>query len=105
MAKEKIHILGICGTFMGGLAILGKEAGLEISGCDSNIYPPMSEHLSEMGIDIIPGYDPSDLPKADFYVIGNAISRGNPALEELLNRKANLISGPQWLYSLSLIHI
>ena len=99
MAKEKIHILGICGTFMGGLAILGKEAGLEISGCDSNIYPPMSEHLAEMGIDIITGYDPSDLPKADFYVIGNAISRGNPALEELLNRKANLISGPQWLYN------
>jgi UDP-N-acetylmuramate: L-alanyl-gamma-D-glutamyl-meso-diaminopimelate ligase len=99
MAKEKIHILGICGTFMGGLAILGKEAGLEISGCDSNIYPPMSEHLSEMGIDIIPGYDPSDLPKADFYVIGNAISRGNSALEELLNRKANLFSGPQWLYN------
>ena len=99
MAKEKIHILGICGTFMGGLAILGKEAGLEISGCDSNIYPPMSEHLFEMGIEINSGYNPSDLPKADFYVIGNAISRGNPALEELLNRKANLISGPQWLYN------
>ena len=64
MAKEKIHILGKCGTFMGGLAILGKEAGLEVSGCDSNIYPPMSEHLAEMGIDIITGYDPSDLPKA-----------------------------------------
>ena len=104
MAKEKIHILGICGTFMGGLAILGKEAGLEISGCDLNIYPPMSDHLSEMGIDIISGYDPSDIPEADFYVIGNTISRGNAALEELLNRKANLISGPQWLY-LSLIHI
>ena len=99
MAKEKIHILGICGTFMGGLAILGKEAGLEISGCDSNIYPPMSEHLAEMGIEIISGYGPSDLPNADIYVIGNAISRGNPALEELLNRKANIISGPQWLYS------
>ena len=53
MAKEKIHILGICGTFMGGLAILGYEGGLQISGCDSNIYPPMSEHLSEIGIDII----------------------------------------------------
>ncbi len=99
MVKEKIHILGICGTFMGGLAILGKEAGLEISGCDSNIYPPMSEHLSDMGIDIISGYDPSNIPEADFYVVGNAISRGNAALEELLNRKANLISGPQWLYN------
>ena len=118
MAKDKIHILGICGTFMGGLAILGKEAGLEISGCDSNIYPPMSDHLSEMGIDIVSGYDPFDIPEADFYVIGNTISRGNAALEELLNRKANLISGPQWLYNfilkekkviavsgLSLIHI
>ena len=99
MAKEKIHILGICGTFMGGLAILGKEAGLEISGCDSNIYPPMSEHLLDMGIDVISGYDPSDIPKADYYVIGNTISRGNAALEELLNKKANLVSGPQWLYN------
>ena len=98
MVKEKIHILGICGTFMGGLAILGKEAGLEISGCDSNIYPPMSEHLNEAEIEIISGYDPADIPEADFYVIGNSISRGNAALEELLNRKANLISGPQWLY-------
>ena len=98
MVKEKIHILGICGTFMGGLAILGKEAGLEISGCDSNIYPPMSEHLNEAEIEIISGYDPADIPEADFYVIGNSISRGNAALEELLNRKANLISGPQWLH-------
>ena len=99
MANNKIHILGICGTFMGGLAILGKEAGLEISGCDSNIYPPMSEHLLDMGIDVISGYDPSDIPKADYYVIGNTISRGNAALEELLNKKANLVSGPQWLYN------
>jgi UDP-N-acetylmuramate: L-alanyl-gamma-D-glutamyl-meso-diaminopimelate ligase len=98
MSKERVHILGICGTFMGGLALLGKEQGLEISGCDLNIYPPMSDHLHEMGIDISEGYDPSKLPEADCYVIGNSISRGNPALEFLLSKKANLISGPDWLY-------
>ena len=98
MSKERVHILGICGTFMGGLALLGKEQGLEISGCDFNIYPPMSDHLHEMGIDISEGYDPSKLPEADCYVIGNSISRGNPALEFLLSKKANLISGPDWLY-------
>ena len=64
MSKERVHILGICGTFMGGLALLGKEQGLEISGCDLNIYPPMSDHLHEMGIDISEGYDPSKLPEA-----------------------------------------
>ena len=98
MAKDKVHILGICGTFMGGLALLGKEEGIEISGCDTNIYPPMSDHLREMGIEIIEGYDANKLPDADFYVIGNSISRGNPALEHLLSSQANLISGPEWLY-------
>ena len=98
MSKERVHILGICGTFMGGLALLGKEQGLEISGCDANIYPPMSDHLHEMGIDITEGYNSSKLPEADCYVIGNSISRGNPALEFLLSKKANLISGPEWLY-------
>ena len=98
MAKDKVHILGICGTFMGGLALLGKEEGIDISGCDTNIYPPMSDHLREMGIEIIEGYDANKLPDADIYVIGNSISRGNPALEYLLSSKANLISGPEWLY-------
>ena len=98
MSKDRVHILGICGTFMGGLAILGKEEGLEISGCDANIYPPMSDHLNEMGIEIAEGYDSSKLPEADYYVIGNSISRGNPALEFLLSKKADLISGPEWLY-------
>ena len=118
MAKDKVHILGICGTFMGGLALLGKEEGIDISGCDTNIYPPMSDHLREMGIEIIEGYDANKLPDADCYVIGNSISRGNPALEYLLSNQANLISGPEWLYKnilkdkkviavsgLSLIHI
>ena len=98
MSKERVHILGICGTFMGGLALMGKEKGLEISGCDENIYPPMSDHLKDMGIEIIEGYDSSDLPVADYYVIGNSISRDNPALEYLLSKKSNLISGPEWLY-------
>ena len=98
MSKERVHILGICGTFMGGLALMGKEKGIEISGCDENIYPPMSDHLKDMGIEIIEGYDSSDLPVADYYVIGNSISRGNPALEYLLSKKSNLISGPEWLY-------
>ena len=98
MSKERVHILGICGTFMGGLAILGKENGIDISGCDENIYPPMSDHLEKMGIQIMQGYDASLIPDADRYVIGNSISRGNPALEYLLSTKANLISGPDWLY-------
>ena len=98
MSKERVHILGICGTFMGGLAILGKENGIDISGCDENIYPPMSDHLEEMGIQIMQGYDASLIPDADRYVIGNSISRGNPALEYLLSTKADLISGPDWLY-------
>ena len=98
MSKERVHILGICGTFMGGLALMGKEKGIEISGCDENIYPPMSDHLKDMGIEIIEGYDSSDLPDADYFVIGNSISRGNPALEYLLSKKSNLISGPEWLY-------
>ena len=98
MSKERVHILGICGTFMGGLALMGKEKGIEISGCDENIYPPMSDHLQDMGIEIIEGYDSSELPVADYYVIGNSISRGNPALEYLLSKKSNLISGPEWLY-------
>ena len=99
MSKDRVHILGICGTFMGGLALLGKEEGLEISGCDANIYPPMSDHLRDLGIEIIEGYDASKLPDADYYVIGNSISRGNPALEYLLSKKANIISGPEWLYN------
>ena len=94
MSKERVHILGICGTFMGGLALMGKEKGIEISGCDENIYPPMSDHLQDMGIEIIEGYDSSELPVADYYVIGNSISRGNPALEYLLSKKSNLISVP-----------
>ena len=82
-----IHILGICGTFMGGIAQLAKSLGIEVSGCDAGVYPPMSDQLKQAGIHLIEGYDPEQLDAgADLYIIGNAISRGNPLLEEILNR-------------------
>ena len=98
MSKKKVHILGICGTFMGGLALLAKEKGLEVTGCDTNFYPPMSDHLQDMGIEIMEGFDISDLPKADEFVVGNSMSRGNSAVEYLLSNRLNIISGPDWLY-------
>jgi len=90
-----IHILGICGTFMGSLAILAKEMGLKVTGCDQAVYPPMSTQLEEQGIGLISGYDLKQLDLgADLYVIGNAISRGNPLLEEILNQGLPYTSGP-----------
>jgi UDP-N-acetylmuramate-alanine ligase len=83
---------------MGSLALLAKELGYEVSGCDFNTYPPMSDLLQNQDIDLITGYDVKDLPKADSYVIGNALSRGNPLIEEILNKKKNYISGPDWIY-------
>jgi len=99
MINKKIHILGICGTFMGGLALLARESGYEITGSDENIYPPMSDHLNEQGIKITLGYAVEDIPEADVYLIGNALSRGNEAVEYLLNKRANILSGPEWLYT------
>jgi UDP-N-acetylmuramate: L-alanyl-gamma-D-glutamyl-meso-diaminopimelate ligase len=99
MINQKIHILGICGTFMGGLALLARESGYEVTGCDENIYPPMSDHLNEQGIKIKHGYSVEDIPEADVYLIGNALSRGNEAVEYLLNKRANILSGPEWLYA------
>ena len=99
MINKKIHILGICGTFMGGLALLARESGYEVTGCDENIYPPMSDHLNEQGIKIKHGYSVEDIPEADVYLIGNALSRGNEAVEYLLNERANILSGPEWLYT------
>lgn len=99
MINKKIHILGICGTFMGGLALLARESGYEVTGCDENIYPPMSDHLNEQGIKITHGYSVEDIPEADVYLIGNALSRGNAAVEYLLNKRANILSGPEWLYA------
>jgi UDP-N-acetylmuramate: L-alanyl-gamma-D-glutamyl-meso-diaminopimelate ligase len=93
-----IHILGICGTFMGGIAALAKSAGYAVSGSDSNVYPPMSTQLEELGITIHQGYDVDQLePTPECVVIGNAMSRGNPAVEAVLNSGLPYKSGPQWL--------
>src|SRR4051795_7765622 len=93
-----IHILGICGTFMGGLAVLAKEAGHKVTGCDSNVYPPMSTQLQAQGIELIEGFSPDQVDlQPDLFVIGNVVSRGNPLMEEILNRGLPYTSGPQWL--------
>jgi len=93
-----IHILGICGTFMGSLALLAKARGLRVSGCDANVYPPMSTQLQQAGIDLIEGFDPSQLsPRPDVVVIGNALSRGNPLVEAVLNQNLPYTSGPAFL--------
>tara|TARA_B110000014_G_scaffold258716_1_gene245273 strand:+ start:5709 stop:7061 length:1353 start_codon:yes stop_codon:yes gene_type:complete len=95
--KEKIHFLGICGTFMGGLALLARDRGYEVSGCDANIYPPMSKILEDQKINLVQGYDLDDLPDVDLYIIGNALSRGNPLIEFLLDNKKEFLSGPEWM--------
>lgn len=93
-----IHILGICGTFMGGIAQLARAAGHRVTGCDANVYPPMSDQLASAGIELIEGFDESQVVlRPDLYVIGNAISRGNPLLEKILNDQLPYTSGPQWL--------
>lgn len=93
-----IHILGICGTFMGGIAVLAKQLGHRVTGSDLNVYPPMSTQLEEQGIELIQGYDPSQLdPAPDMVVIGNAMSRGNPCVEYVLDRNLPYTSGPEWL--------
>ncbi len=99
MDKAKhIHILGICGTFMGGIAALAKQAGYHVTGCDANVYPPMSTQLESQGIELIEGFGVEQLDLVpDVFVIGNVVSRGNPLMEEILNRNLPYISGPQWL--------
>ncbi len=93
-----IHILGIGGTFMGGIAALAKAAGHAVTGCDANVYPPMSTQLEAQGIRLIEGYGPDQLSlQPDVCVIGNVITRGNALMEEILNRGLPYISGPQWL--------
>ena len=93
-----IHILGICGTFMGGIALLARELGITVSGSDANVYPPMSTQLAGAGIDLQTGYAAAHLqPVPDCAVIGNAMSRGNPAVEHVLNNGMAYTSGPQWL--------
>jgi UDP-N-acetylmuramate: L-alanyl-gamma-D-glutamyl-meso-diaminopimelate ligase len=94
-----IHILGICGTFMGGLAVLARGAGHTVTGCDAGVYPPMSTQLEAQGIRLIEGYDAEQLNglNADLFVIGNVVSRGNPLMEAILDRGLPYTSGPQWL--------
>ena len=93
-----IHILGICGTFMGGIAAIAKQAGHKVTGCDANVYPPMSTQLEAMGIELIQGFgaEQADIG-ADIFVVGNVVTRGKPLMEEILNRGLPYISGPQWL--------
>ncbi len=93
-----IHILGICGTFMGGLAVLAKEAGHKVTGCDANVYPPMSTQLRAQGIELIEGFGTEQLAlQPDLYVIGNVVSRGNPLMEAIMDRGLPYVSGPQWI--------
>ena len=95
----RLHILGICGTFMGGLARIARSLGHEVSGCDAHAYPPMSEQLASLGIAVHEGYDAGQLERypADLYVIGNAMTRGKPVIEAILERNLAYVSGPQWL--------
>src|SRR5215216_4662470 len=93
-----VHILGICGTFMGGIAAIAKAAGHRVTGCDTNVYPPMSEQLSALGIELIQGFGAEQAAlKPDVWVIGNVVTRGNPLMEAILDGGGRYISGPQWL--------
>jgi UDP-N-acetylmuramate: L-alanyl-gamma-D-glutamyl-meso-diaminopimelate ligase len=96
-----IHILGICGTFMGGIAAIARQAGHRVTGCDANVYPPMSTQLEAQDIQLTEGYSSEQLSqlgsKPDLFVIGNVVSRGNPLMEAILNQGLPYVSGPQWL--------
>ena len=93
-----LHILGICGTFMGGIAAIARQAGHQVTGCDANVYPPMSTQLEAQGISLIEGFAADQLSlKPDLFVIGNVVSRGNPLMEAILNAGLPYVSGPQWL--------
>jgi UDP-N-acetylmuramate: L-alanyl-gamma-D-glutamyl-meso-diaminopimelate ligase len=93
-----IHILGVCGTFMGGIAVIAQAAGHRVTGCDANVYPPMSTQLAAQGIQLIEGYEADQLAlNPDLWVIGNVVSRGKPLVEGILNQGHPYVSGPQWL--------
>ncbi len=93
-----IHILGICGTFMGGLALIARSAGHRVTGCDAHVYPPMTTQLAEQGIALVEGYGADQLTlRPDIWVVGNAVTRGNPLMEAILDAGDRFISGPQWL--------
>lgn len=93
-----LHILGICGTFMGGIAAIAKQMGFRVSGCDANVYPPMSTQLEQLGIELKSGYLVEHLnDEPDLVIVGNAMARGNVMVEHVLDRKIPYTSGPQWL--------
>ena len=93
-----LHILGICGTFMGGIAAIARQAGHRVTGCDANVYPPMSTQLEAQGIELIEGFSPEQISlKPDLFIIGNVVSRGNPLMEAILDQGLPYQSGPQWL--------
>ncbi|HXS28125.1 MAG TPA: UDP-N-acetylmuramate:L-alanyl-gamma-D-glutamyl-meso-diaminopimelate ligase [Steroidobacteraceae bacterium] len=93
-----IHILGVCGTFMGGIAAIAKSAGHRVTGSDRNVYPPMSTQLAALGIDVVEGFDPAQLdPAPDIVVVGNVMTRGTPVIEVLLDQGIAYASGPEWL--------
>jgi len=96
--SQHLHILGICGTFMGGIAAIASAAGYRVTGCDANVYPPMSEQLAALGIELIEGFGAEQLRlKPDLWVVGNVVTRGNPLMEAILDRGDRYVSGPQWL--------
>src|SRR5690554_2406789 len=100
-----LHIIGICGTFMGGLALIARAAGHIVIGCDAGVYPPMSTQLEEQGIQLIEGFDADQLAlRPDLFVVGNVVRRGNPLMEAILNAGAPYVSGPQWLGEAVLHH-
>jgi UDP-N-acetylmuramate: L-alanyl-gamma-D-glutamyl-meso-diaminopimelate ligase len=93
-----LHILGICGTFMGGIAAIAKAAGYRVTGCDANVYPPMSDQLRALGIELTEGFDEQQLViRPDVWVVGNVVTRGNPLMEAILDHGERYVSGPQWL--------
>ena len=98
MQQMHLHILGICGTFMGGLAAIARAAGHRVTGCDTGVYPPMSTQLQSLGIEIDEGFGAEQIGRnPDLWVIGNVVTRGNPLMEEILDRGLPYVSGPQWL--------
>src|SRR5690348_10321113 len=95
---QHLHILGICGTFMGGIAAIAKAAGYRVTGCDANVYPPMSEQLAALGIELAEGFSEEQIGlRPDLWVVGNVVTRGNPLMEAILDRGERYASGPQWL--------
>jgi UDP-N-acetylmuramate: L-alanyl-gamma-D-glutamyl-meso-diaminopimelate ligase len=105
LIMKHLHFLGICGTFMGSLAVLARELGHQVTGSDENVYPPMSTYLEAQGIKLINGYDPTQLStKIDLIIVGNAMRRGMPIIEAMLNQRQNFISGPEFVKQFVLPH-